>query len=404
MSEKTQTLSFTQQIKAPVKDVYFALTNRTMMQSWFADTVSINAADDGHLYAWWNSGNFYAAGKYTKVEENKSLSLAWRGMGEPAESRLEFSLAENNGGTQVKVTHQGLGKGPEWGNVFEEVDQAWPRLLENLQWAMEKGVDKRVYDRPFMGIMIAGALDEKQAKKLGVPVKAGIRISGTLEGTGAAAVGLQNDDVLVKMGEHELTDFPSLTKAIGSFKAEQVVKTEFYRGGEKHSVDMTLSRRPYPEFPNTAKEFAAEMRKLYKELDAELEAAFEGVSEDEATARPGEEEWCAKEVIAHLIYTERWFQQWLSTAVAGLRAPGFNNDHGLIEAMSKAYPTTVDALNELKVCEQTSAAAVANLKDDFVSQKFNYYGLAAWPLQGMEPHTRGHITQIQEAVKAARKT
>jgi membrane-associated protease RseP (regulator of RpoE activity) len=223
-----------------------------------------------------------------------------------------------------------------------------------------------------------------------------------MDGTGAAAVGLQKDDVLVKMGEHELTDFPSLTDAIRSFKAEQVVKTEFYRGAEMHSVEMTLSRRPFPEFPNTAKEFAAEMRKLYKELDAELEAAFEGVSEEEATARPGEEEWCAKEVIAHLIYTERWFQLWLSTTVAGLRAPGFNNDHGLIEALSKSYPTAADALIDLKVCEQTSAAAVENLKDDFVSQKLNYYGLAAWPLQGVAPHTRGHITQIQEAIQAAR--
>jgi uncharacterized protein YndB with AHSA1/START domain len=403
MSEKTETLTFTQQINAPVKAVYFALTNQPMLQSWLADTVEVNAVKDGYLYLWWNSGEFYATGKYTKVEEDKLLALAWRGMGEPAESQVEYALAEKNGGTELKVTHQGLGKGEAWGDVFEEVKQAWPQLLENLQWALERGVDKRVYDRPFMGISIAGVLDEKQAEKLGVPVKTGIRISGTVAGTGAEAAGLQNDDVLVKMGEHELTDFASLTRAIGTFKAEQVVTTAFYRGSEKHSVDMTLSRRPFPEFPNTPKELAEEMRKLYQELDAELEAAFEGASEEESTARPDEAEWSAKEVIAHLIYTERWFQLWLSTAVGGQRTPGFYNDLGLIEAMANAYPTTADALKDLKACEQASAAAAGNLPDEFVSQKLGYYTLATYPLQGMPVHTRGHINQIQAAIKAARE-
>ena len=187
MSDKTQTLRFSQEIKAPVAEVYFAFTNQPLMQAWFADVVEIDLKEKGRLYAWWNQG-YYATGIITKVEENEKVVFKYQGLGEPAATKISVSFEEKDGGTLLTLKHKGLGEGEKWEGTLKNVKKAWPVALENLQWLVEKGVDKRIYDRPFMGIYIAGELNEEQAETLGMPVTAGIRLTGAVEGTGAAEV------------------------------------------------------------------------------------------------------------------------------------------------------------------------------------------------------------------------
>ena len=68
---------------------------------------------------------------------------------------------------------------------------------------------------------------------------------------------------------------------------------------------MTLSRRPAPDVPGTPSSLAEATRAIYDELDAELDAIFAGVSELEAARPPAPGHWSAKELIAHLVATER---------------------------------------------------------------------------------------------------
>ena len=74
MTDKTQTLTFTQKVKASPKEVYFALTNQTVMQNWFSDVAEIDVRENGRFYGWWNSG-WCVTGIFTKVEENKGISF-----------------------------------------------------------------------------------------------------------------------------------------------------------------------------------------------------------------------------------------------------------------------------------------------------------------------------------------
>jgi hypothetical protein len=192
---------------------------------------------------------------------------------------------------------------------------------------------------------------------------------------------------------------------VKSYKADDEVEMVFYRGSEKQGRPVKLSRRPLPEVPPTAKELAKAVEKSYKELDKEMEAIFEGVSEEEANKRPAEGEWSAKEILAHLLYSERWAFLAISTNVGGQRGPGFFNDPGQIKALADAYPTVADLMAEIKRNEKLTVATLAALPDEFVARKISYYNLATTflPLIGLPQHSRSHFPQMQEAIRIARE-
>jgi len=401
---QTQTQTYTQQIDAPVGQVYFALTNQPLLQTWLCNVAELDASEKGRCYFWWNEG-YYTSGTVTKAEKDKAISFTWQGRDEPGPSQVEVTLKEGDGGTLVTLKHSSFGTGKAWEDTVKEFNKEWPKALVNLQWIMERGVDKRVFDVPLLGIYPAGQLDTDQAKRLGVPVEKGVWISGTVPGSGAEAAGLQADDVIVEIAGSPIESFSSFAVAVKPYKAEDEVEMVFYRGSEKKSLPVKLSRRSFPEIPLTAKELSKEVEKSYKELDKEVEEIFKGVSEEEATKRPAPEEWSAKETLAHLLYTERWAFLAISTSVGGQRFPGFYNDLGQITALAKAYPTVADLISEIKHNEKLTVATLANLPDNFVAQKISYYNLANTflPALGLPQHTRSHYTQMQEAIRIARE-
>ena len=73
MSE--QTLSFTQQVKAPAEVVYRAFTNATALREWLCDVATVSPHPGGRLYLWWTSG-FYTSGSFTQAEEGKKVAFS----------------------------------------------------------------------------------------------------------------------------------------------------------------------------------------------------------------------------------------------------------------------------------------------------------------------------------------
>jgi uncharacterized protein YndB with AHSA1/START domain len=404
MADKTKTLTFTQQVEAPVEQLYFALTNQPVLQTWLCNVAEIDANENGRFYVWWNEG-YYASGKFTKVEENKAVSFTWHGLGEPAPSKVDITLKKKDGGTLVTLKHSEIGTDKVWEDTAKGFEEEWTKALTNLQFVMEKGIDKRIFDLPLLGIYPSGQLDKEQAERLGVPVEKGVWISGTVEGSGAEAAELQADDVIVKIAGTPIESFASFAGAVRPYKAEDEVEMVFYRGSEKKSLPVKLSRRPFPEVPPKAKELAKEVEKGYKQLDKELEAIFEGVSEEEASKRPGPEEWSAKETLAHLLCTERWAFVAISTNIGGQRGAGFFNDLGLIKALADSYPKVADIIAEIKRSEKLTVAILATLPDEFVARKISYIGLANTflPLLGLPQHSRTHFPQMEAAIQAARE-
>jgi hypothetical protein len=266
---------------------------------------------------------------------------------------------------------------------------------------METGLDKRVYDRPMLGIVPGDLVDDAKAKSLGLPVPFGVILAGTVEGMGAENAGLQKDDIIVTLNQHDLKVYQDFSKALGQCKAGDEVEVIFYRSGEKQVVQMELSRRQIPKAPGSAAELGETVAKIYAEVADEREALFEGVSDAEAAARPDPESWSAKETLVHLLYTERWLHLAISCAVSEQRTGGFANQLELIAAMASAYALD-ELLTELRRSESVTVASLKALSDEFVEDKRKFIGLANGVGQGYALHSRSHFDQIKAAIEAAK--
>jgi uncharacterized protein YndB with AHSA1/START domain len=398
----SQKITVRQSIQDTPEAVWFALSRIPVVTQWMCDSATIQANEGGRFYAWWNEG-WYASGIFTEVKENERMAYTWQGKDEPGESKVTVDLSKANGSTEVTLVHE-TPDGAEWKSHLEGFEANWAHLLENLKFTVERGLDKRLFDRPFLGIMLNGIPDEDIAKRLSLPEHGKwIHIAGTVAGTGAEAAGLKADDVMVSLGGHKTDTFQDLNVALSARKAGDTVEVELYRDSKKETHAMKLSHRPQPEMPHTIKEAAAEVRKVNAEISKELAALFEGVSEADASARPEEKEWSAKEVLAHLLMNEHWYHMYVSTAVNGQRIPGYTNDLGTVGAIASSYDTVADILAAFTRAMETSIRAAESLPEAALNRKYDYSGLIQAALNGNPQHTRGHYPQIEHAIAAARE-
>jgi uncharacterized protein YndB with AHSA1/START domain len=401
---KTQTIKIKRTIQAAPATLFQALSNATALREWMCDTAIFDPQKGGRAYFGWNDG-YYAVGAVTKFSPGRKVAYTWHGKGEPEATLATITVAEKKGAAVVTVEHEGVGTGKKWGTTLADITRGWEVALENLQSVHETGEDLRLTLRPMLGVMGPSQLSPEDKARLNVPVDRGVHISGTVDGMGAQAAGLQKDDVLVAMGKHKLWNFPTLTTALAGHRAGDRVEVKYYRGGELRMTDMELSRRPLPEIPATAAELADRVRQAYETADADLENTVKGISEAEAEHRPGPNEWNAKEVLAHLIIGERDTHAYVAEVVTGDERvyPSYTGNSNLrTKATAAAYPTLAALLEELKRNEAETVAMLAGLPDEFVAAKRSYWRLAFGQLQGGN-HTQDHLQQIEAAVAAARQ-
>jgi len=398
----SETLSFKQLVKTSPENAYRAFTNATELRGWLCNVATVVPRPGGRLYMWWNSG-YYTSGEFRITEPGKKAAFSWFGKGDPAASDVEVTFLAQDSGTLVTVDHSGLGSGEEWSESKIEIKKGWERALGNLASVIETGEDIRFISRPMLGIVL-DEFNEQIAKKLGLPNSEGIRLCETVEGMGAQAAGLKENDVLISMEGMPTIDSDTLNKALNAHSAGDTVEVSFYRGGEKQSVIMTLSGRPIPGIPPTAQGLADAVAVLYKDIETMLDEFLAGVSEEEASFKPSPSEWSIKGNLAHFIQGERFFQQYIAELVSGYER--FADDYGgnvdgLIEAIIAAYPTTQEMVHEYKRNMADTLYFLANLPEEFVAKKGLYWQLAYGLLQ--DPfHFNSHLAQMQAALKATR--
>ncbi len=413
MTSKSHTLKFKRTIAAPPSEVYRAFTHATALRDWLCHAAQADARVGGRLYLWWGS-RYYAMGEYTALEPGKKVAFTYRGKNEPETTRVQVTLAAKDGrrspsgdGTLVTLTHSGLGAGAKWASMTRAVERDWPEALENLQSVMETGVDLRVARLPRLGILVDNFTPEIAAQ-LGVPTHKGIRLAGTFEGTGAHAAGFQKDDVLVKLGGRNVFDFPSLSEALQGRQAGDVIPVVFYRGKEKKTVKMELSKRPMPTPPATAAALAELARKNYADLDAAFAQRLEGVTEAEAGQRPAPNEWNVKELLAHFIACDRDLQSWIADMVNDNAVPDsleFRPNVTIrLARIVERYPTLPALLEELKRSAAETVGLLAALPPEFVAHKHMYNRLASWMMQVAPSHLPDeHGDQFKATIEAARR-
>ena len=198
---KKETFVFKRTINAPPAEVFLAVTDATALREWFSDVAQIEPRNGGRVYFAWHQG-YYAAGEVTKVNPGKKLAFTWTGRGESDTTQVEIAIASKKNASTIRVQHAGVRAGKKWKATADAIRRGWELGLENLQSVLETGRDQRFTMRPLLGVSGLAELTPETVTRLNLPIQHGLHIDGTLPGFGAAAAGLQKDDVLVSLGEH----------------------------------------------------------------------------------------------------------------------------------------------------------------------------------------------------------
>ena len=402
MSANTQSLTFQEAILAKPEDIYRAFTNQALLNQWLCNDARINVVENGRIYLHWNQG-YYTIGEFTTLEENKSLAFSWHGKDEPAASQVTVSLQANGENTNVHITHADLGTSEDWQNTIIELNKGWQNGLANLKSVLEHGLDKRIYDRPMLGVIPTAQISAEQAAELGMDNEGGIRISGTVPNTGAAQAGIQPEDIITRIGDTNITQFSDFATATADKNVGDELALDFYRGNQKQTVIMQLSSRPAPNIPATAADFAEQVRQLYAQLDAQLNELLDGVSDEEASTKPTENEWSVKEILCHLIASERGSQFGLAVQLTGQALTVFpNNPAAPTAALLATYPTLTELVQHWHKTEAETIALIAHLPDEFVSRKVDYLNNGLTLLMGLPSHTGSHYRDIERVLHTIR--
>jgi hypothetical protein len=168
---------------------------------------------------------------------------------------------------------------------------------------------------------------------------------------------------------------------------------------------MTLAGRPKPKMPESPKALAEEVRGIYQRIQGEMAELFDGVSEEEADYRPAEGEWSAKEVVAHILATEKAAQLWTINTTKGRTF--FNwatNDHLLVESFAISYGQTIESLlEEMRKTEAQTLYILENLPADSLDFKGSFMNIYQnFGPVGLPLHTRMHFKQIQDTLTIAK--
>ncbi len=390
-------------IAAPVSEVYRYFTNSTAYRDWMCDVASVQAQPGGRVYMCW-PGDYYTSGEFLQLENEKTVSFTWLGRNEPHTTQVDVSLKKKKGGTLVKLTHRKIGKGKKWEQISEGYNREWNNSLDNLASVLETGADLRITRRPMLGVYI-GEFNHDIATQLCVPVDVGVRLEGVVDGMGAQKAGLQKDDVLVSVDGQDLTATHPIGTIIAARHAGDVVEVGYYRGEEKRTAKMTLSGRRIPAIPASGAELARQIEPMYRQFEAEFEKLLNAASDEECSHKPGPGEWCANEILAHLIQSEIGWQNFASEIIQGHE--GAYDDYGgnlqaRIDGTTAIFATKAALMRELKAHNAETLAMLAHLPEDFPAHKGRFWKLT-FNASENSFHLQTHVDQMRAAIESARK-
>ena len=402
MPGKKDQLKFKLQIAAPPSEVYGTFTNGAALCEWLSDVAQVDARLGGHVYLWWESG-YYINGEYLELDPDQKVVFSWYGAGEPGPTRVKVAFTSQADGTLVVLSHQGIGLENAWKKPRKEFKQSWKRALENLKSVLETGQDLRFLNRPRLGFCEIQELSAEQAALAGYPKRAGLLVQGVEEGLCAANAGLQTGDLLVKFAGQKTSTLADLGRVLDRRRAGDKVKFLFYRAETRLSAKAQLSRRPVLEVPMTAESLAEIVSMQYDRFAVDLDALLKGASEQQAEYRSEPEEWSVKDVLAHVIATEREIHAWIARRVEGQEA-----DFGLranqpvrIRAIISTFPLLAGLVGELKRNQAETVAMVYDLPEEFVRRRRSYWRVGYELLLMPAIHLPTHLAQIRATLEKA---
>ncbi|MBI3159771.1 MAG: SRPBCC domain-containing protein [Chloroflexi bacterium] len=395
-------LIFTRSIAAPAAQVYQAFTTAHGFREWLVKMAEAGTEHLNYLFLLWED-SFAIAGRFEDLQENARVVLAWRGPKDPRESRVTVTLVEKDGQTELTLEHDGLGSGGDWEDIRADVQARWEKGLDNLKDVLETGMDRRIYQRPMMGILIGQFITPEVAEKRGLPIRYGHQIAGVLPEMGAGRAGLQKDDIILSLDGIPLKDWGSLDQAIRPHLAGEDLAVEYLRGEQVHTVKFQLGSKAKPVIPLTAQALSEAMAGIYSNANAKIQEALEGATDVQLEHRPASQEWNVKEALAHLILADRDMLTWASSLVLGKEVAAYNSQaHSRLKGLVRRYPAAPALMNQLEFVQDETTVFLADLPAEFIERKASYTRVAAEYMEGTPYHYKDHLEQIEKNLAAAR--
>lgn len=387
----TTSLKFSQDIKAPLSQVYLAFINATLLREWFCDIATTKPSPGGRFYVSWNN-NYYVSGDFISLEKELQISINWLGKDDPGKTVVMIKFSQLNDITKVEIEHSGIGSTSEWENLSKEINKGWNLRLENLKSILETGEDLRITRRPMLGIIL-DTIDEN-----------GITISEVVEGLGAYDAGLRKGDIIKKFDGVEVTDYGNFNTLLSKHKAGDEIEVEYQRQSINNKIVMKLSARKIHPIPWNPKEFSKEIEKRNKEIEIKLENILQGITEKEAAYKPDKNQWSVMEIIAHLIHGQRGIHNQLSEMI-GMQesvADDFGgNQNAAVIATTRTYPTIQEIVEAYKRSNKEIVEYISELPPEFIARKSSYWRLA-FQLLETPYHFNIHEEQMREVLKKAK--
>ncbi len=109
----------------------------------------------------------------------------------------------------------------------------------------EQIIEKGFVERGFLGISPVN-LTPAIAAQIGVPVSEGVLVARVVADSGAAAAGLQGEDVIVSLGGRAIRNTGELSKFLLENLPGEQISVRIYRGNSEMATEAMLGERPTP--------------------------------------------------------------------------------------------------------------------------------------------------------------
>ena len=392
----SKTLNLTKQIETTLAYAFYSFNNKSGWMEWFTYKAYGYAKKNAVLRPYQEAeGNF--AFYFTAEDQDERIAFDFIDLDAKHTSQVEVSFEEEGAMVTVFLEHSGI---PE--NKFEKIKKLWEKGLANLKTVIEEGKDPRMWDRPYLGFTMKGWVTPELAREKKLPVEYGIHLDSVLSGGGADKAGLQKEDIIISIGGKEILDHKGFMSLKESLKPGDVVSLSYYRGDQKHAVEVELSGYPLPAPPATAHDLSEQIERFQRGALKRITQIVEEYLETQIAYRSGPNEWNAQEALSHLIAYENDIQIWISSMVTGCEEFPCSASHApRIKSILALYPTAGDLLAELARRQKETAALLLEIPAEYVNRKGSFFRLAADLNFEVRKHYKGHISQIKELLEKA---